>query len=69
MQNLCMPNINGEPGTKGRGNIAPTTLNLPRIGIVAKGDIEKFFEILDSRLELQRKSFMHRYNSLKKLKS
>ncbi|MDO5518701.1 MAG: anaerobic ribonucleoside-triphosphate reductase, partial [Clostridium sp.] len=45
-----MKNVNGEPGCKGRGNIAPTTINLPRIGLQAKGDIDKFFEILDSRL-------------------
>ena len=42
-----MKNVNGEPGCKGRGNIAPTTINLPRIGLQAKGDINKFFEILD----------------------
>ena len=42
-----MKNINGEPGCKGRGNIAPVTINLPRIGIEAKGDIDKFFECLD----------------------
>jgi ribonucleoside-triphosphate reductase class III catalytic subunit (EC 1.17.4.2) len=35
-------NINGEPGTKGRGNIAPTTINLPRLGIMAKGEVDKF---------------------------
>ena len=47
-----MKNINGEAGCKGRGNIAPVTINLPRIGIEAKGDIDKFFEILKSRLVL-----------------
>ena len=31
-----MKNVNGEPGCKGRGNIAPITINLPRIGIEAK---------------------------------
>ncbi|WP_297420227.1 anaerobic ribonucleoside triphosphate reductase [Clostridium sp.] len=63
-----MKNVNGEPGCKGRGNIAPTTLNLPRIGLQAKGDINKFFEILDSRLELAKESLMHRYDVLKKLR-
>lgn len=61
-------NVNGEPGTKGRGNIAPTTINLPRIGLMAKGDINKFFTLLDSRLELSRESLMHRYDTLKKLR-
>ena len=63
-----MSNINGEPGTKGRGNIAPTTINLPRLGILAKGDINKFFSSLDGKLLLARESLMHRYNVLKKLK-
>lgn len=63
-----MSNINGEPGVKGRGNIAPTTVNLPRIGILAKGDVDKFFELLHSRLEIAKESLLHRYSVLKKLK-
>jgi ribonucleoside-triphosphate reductase (formate) len=61
-------NVNGEPGTKGRGNIAPATINLPRIGIVAKGDQDKFFSILDSRLELAKDALLNRYGVLKKLR-
>lgn len=61
-------NINGEPGTKGRGNIAPTTINLPRLGLVAKKDVNKFFKLLDSKLELAKDSLMHRYDVLKRLK-
>ncbi|SHI22805.1 anaerobic ribonucleoside triphosphate reductase [Clostridium intestinale] len=63
-----MKNVNGEPGCKGRGNIAPTTINLPRIGILAKGDVDKFFEIFDARMELAKESLLHRYNVLKHLK-
>lgn len=63
-----MKNVNGEPGCKGRGNIAPTTINLPRVGLQAKGDINKFFEILDSRLELSKDSLLHRYDVLKNLR-
>ena len=63
-----MSNVNGEPGVKGRGNIAPTTINLPRIGIQAKGDIDKFFEIFDTRLNLAKESLLHRYNILKNLR-
>ena len=63
-----MKNINGEAGCKGRGNIAPVTINLPRIGIEAKGDIDKFFEILKSRLVLAKESLLHRYGILKKLR-
>lgn len=63
-----MKNVNGEPGCKGRGNIAPVTINLPRIGIQAKSDIDEFFHILDKRLNLAKESLMHRYNILKNLK-
>jgi anaerobic ribonucleoside-triphosphate reductase len=61
-------NVNGEPGTKGRGNIAPATINLPRIGIAAKGDSDKFFKILDSRLEMAKDALLNRYGVLKKLR-
>ena len=63
-----MKNVNGEPGCKGRGNIAPTTINLPRIGIQAKGSVEKFFELLDERMALAKESLMHRYGVLKNLR-
>ncbi|NLK22772.1 MAG: anaerobic ribonucleoside-triphosphate reductase, partial [Clostridiales bacterium] len=63
-----MKNVNGEPGCKGRGNIAPTTINLPRIGIQAKGNIDKFFDIFQKRIDLAKESLMHRYDVLKRLK-
>ncbi|WP_053956797.1 anaerobic ribonucleoside triphosphate reductase [Inediibacterium massiliense] len=63
-----MSNVNGEAGPAGRGNIAPTTINLPRIGILAKRNIDKFFSLLDNRLSIARESLLHRYNVLKKLK-
>ena len=63
-----MKNVNGEPGCKGRGNIAPITINLPRIGIEANKDIDKFFEILKDRLVLAKEALLHRYNVLKNLK-
>lgn len=37
-----MSNVNGEPGVEGRGNNAPATINLPRIGILAKKNLDKF---------------------------
>lgn len=63
-----MSNVNGEPGVKGRGNIAPTTINLPRIGIQAQGNIDRFFEIFDARLNLAKEALMHRYGVLKNLR-
>ena len=63
-----MKNVNGDHGCKGRGNIAPTTINLPRIGILAKGDEKVFFELLKEKLDLAKESLMHRYSILKNLK-
>jgi len=63
-----MSNINGEDGPGGRGNIAPTTINLPRVGIEADKDIEKFYKLLDDRLAVARESLLHRYSVLKDLK-
>ena len=63
-----MGNVNGEPGCKGRGNIAPTTINLPRLGILANKDINKFFELLDNRLDLVKRALLYRYSVLKNLK-
>jgi ribonucleoside-triphosphate reductase (formate) len=63
-----MKNINGEPGCKGRGNIAPVTINLPRIGIQSKGNVEEFFNILDTRLVLAKEALLNRYSVLKKLR-
>lgn len=36
----------------GRGNLSFTSINLPRIGIRAKGDVDWFFEELDRKIDL-----------------
>ena len=38
--------------TCGRGNLSFTSINLPRLAIRAKGDIDLFFDLLDSKLQL-----------------
>ena len=38
--------------TCGRGNLSFTSVNLPRLGIEAHGDVEKFFEMLDEKIDL-----------------
>lgn len=35
----------------GRGNLFFTTINLPRLGIEAKHDVKKFFEMFDKRID------------------
>lgn len=61
-------NINGPEGPNRRGNNAPTTINLPRIGILAKQDLERFWQLLDEKLYEAKASLMHRYEVLKRLK-
>ena len=63
-----MKNVNGEPGCAGRGNIAPVTINLPRIGIQAHGDLVKFFKLFEERIDRARESLLHRYSVLKELR-
>lgn len=38
--------------TTGRGNLSFTSINLPRLAIRSKGDIDLFFDLLDSKLAL-----------------
>ena len=38
--------------TPGRGNLSFTSINLPRLAIRAHGDLDLFFDLLDSRLRL-----------------
>lgn len=67
-------NVNGESISEGRGNIFPTTINLPRIALKTKGiigdkDIKDFFKKLDKMLDNVRELSIHRYNILKNLKT
>jgi len=45
-----------------------TSLNLADVGLSAQGDIDKFWKILEDRLELCRESLMLRYEKLKNVK-
>ncbi len=38
--------------SNGRGNLSFTSINLPRLAIKARGDVDLFFELLDSMLRL-----------------
>jgi len=54
---------------EGRFNQGVVSINLPQIGIIAKGDEEKFWKLLDERLELCYEALMVRHNSLVGVKS
>ena len=38
--------------TCGRGNLSFTSVNLPRLGILANHNIDKFFELLSDKIDL-----------------
>ncbi len=60
---------NGEYKFDGRFNQGVVTINLPQIGILSTGDEDKFFEILDKRLKIVRKTLMMRHDLLKDVTS
>ncbi|MGN1423405.1 MAG: anaerobic ribonucleoside triphosphate reductase, partial [Oscillospiraceae bacterium] len=45
----------------GRGNLSFTTINLPRLGIEAHGDIKAFYESLDNMMNLVVDQLLHRF--------
>ena len=49
---------------EGRFNQGVVSLNLPQIGILSKGDEDKFWALLDDRLELCYEALMCRHNAL-----
>ena len=55
----------------GRGNLSFTSINLPRLGILAGGDIVKFFEMLEDRMNLVVDQLLYRFKiqSQKKVKN
>lgn len=54
---------------EGRFNMGACSINLPQIGILAGGSEEKFFEILEKRLDLIKRVGLLRYEHLKKVNS
>ncbi|NOI29671.1 anaerobic ribonucleoside-triphosphate reductase [Vibrio coralliilyticus] len=60
---------NGEWIHEGRNNLGVVSLNLPRIAIEAKGDEGKFYEILNTKLELARRALETRIARLENVKA
>ena len=61
-------NRHGPEVSTGRGNLSFTTVNLPRLAILAKGDLELFYHKLDRLLELTARQLYHRFRLQSKLK-
>ncbi len=60
---------NGNYKFEGRFNQGVVSINLPQIGIIANGNMDKFWKLLDERLELCFEALMCRHNALKGVKS
>lgn len=50
----------------GRGNIAFTTINLPRIGILSNHNLDDFFKRLDKMMELCKDNLLDRFHLISK---
>ena len=59
----------GEFQFEGRFNQGVVSLNLPQIGLVVRGDEEKFWALLEDRLQLCYEAIMCRHNALKNVTS
>lgn len=55
---------NGNPKYYGRFNQGVVTINLPAVGLTAKGDFDKFWHVLDEKLELCHKALRIRHERL-----
>ncbi len=55
---------NGNYQFEGRFNQGVVSINLPQIGIVANGDMDKFWKLFDERLELCKEALMCRHYAL-----
>ena len=58
-----------ETTSSSRFNQGVVSLNLPQIGILARGDEDKFWKLLDERLQLCFEALMCRHNALKNVRS
>ncbi|MBE3587730.1 MAG: anaerobic ribonucleoside-triphosphate reductase [Thermoanaerobacteraceae bacterium] len=63
-----MANRRGPEITPGRGNLSFTTINLPRLGVKAERNIQKFYQLLSGVMELVIRQLHHRFRVQAKLK-
>ena len=60
---------NGNYKFEGRFNQGVVSINLPQIGIIANGDMDRFWSLLDERLDICFEALMCRHNALKGVRS
>lgn len=62
-------NKDGKVQFYGRGNVGVVTLNLPFIALLSDGDEEKFWKVLNEKLELCKRACLLRFDKLKGVKA
>jgi len=62
-------NRHGPEVSAGRGNIAPVTLNLPRIALECRGQHDLFFVQLDRLMRTAARQLLHRFEVLSRLRA
>ena len=63
MSNIYDPS---QETTKGRGNLSFTSINLPRLGIEARGSLDAFFKNLNKTMDLVFRQLRHRFEIQKR---
>ncbi len=61
-------NRHGPEVSAGRGNIAPVTLNLPRLALECRGQQDQFFIQLDRLMRTAARQLLHRFEVLSRLR-
>ncbi|KAB2954514.1 anaerobic ribonucleoside triphosphate reductase [Heliorestis acidaminivorans] len=61
-------NVVGPEVTDGRGNLSFTSINLPRLGLRAEGDLDRFWSLLDETIDVVVKQLITRYEVQSNLK-
>lgn len=56
-----LANINGKDTVKGRGNLSFTTVNLVKLSLLARGNVDRFYELLDEQIEIIKDQLLERY--------
>ncbi len=56
-------------GYDGRNNLGVVSINLPRIGIIASGSLDRFYNLLEERLDVCYKALQTRIQSLENIKA
>lgn len=61
-----MANVNGREGAIGRGNLSFNSINLPMLALNAKGNVDRFFKLLEQACELADQALLERFEVQKK---